>query len=137
MKRGCVLNAKIRSAALLRFQYGLRTLLLAFVVLSAVIAITIQWWTKPYVLTGTYPNGIRAWEQWNRRTLDWRLERIATIRYYRNGQQSYEYRLSTDQALFWTPDGKPTSSEEFWNHFTAEWPVPERDLDSQHPWPFD
>jgi hypothetical protein len=46
---------------------------------------------RPYVLTGTYPNGVRAWEQWNRRRLDGKLERIATIRYYRNGQKSYEY----------------------------------------------
>jgi hypothetical protein len=99
------------------------------------IVLLIRWWTTPYVLTGTYPNGVRAWEQWERRTVSGKIEHLATVRYYTSGQKSFEYR--DGMKTYWSPAGVPIDVEEWPQHFWEDSPeVVEQDSHSRRPWPF-
>jgi hypothetical protein len=116
-----------------RFQISLRSVFVAM--LAACIALTIaQWWFQPYVLTGSYSNGVRAWEQWNRRTISGRLTRLAMIRYYASGQKAYEYRDGKER--YWSHAGEPIDRDTFWKHHAEDSLIQPQDKDSRHPWPY-
>jgi hypothetical protein len=92
--------------------------LIAGLFISLVIGSAILWWTRPFVLTGSYPNGTRAWEQWERRTLTMKYRRIKTVRYYRNGQRSYVD--DRGRKAYFSPDGRTVSVDEWIKSFSKE-----------------
>jgi hypothetical protein len=117
-------------------RYRLRSLLIAITVISALLGMAVQWWRKPYVLFGTYSNGVRAWEQTERRTFDGRTEWLSTTRYYPNGRKSFESHSIDGVRRYWSPAGDPVSGEEWWQtSYPALVPVPDRDPTSRRPWP--
>jgi hypothetical protein len=93
-----------------RLRYGLRTLLAATAVVSLVLSLFLNWWTRPYAITGTYSNGVRAWEQWERRTVTGRIQHFKTLRWYRNGQIAFEHDVERARLRVWSPKGQPLSN---------------------------
>ena len=62
---------------------SLTSLVVFGIIVAAGIGLLLYWWTKPYVLTGSYSTGEHAWEQWERRTLRVEIAHIKTVRFYR------------------------------------------------------
>ena len=112
-------------------------MLISLTVLSILSGAAVQWWRKPYVLYGTYPNGVRAWEQTNQRTFDGQLMRLSLVRYYADGRKAYEYNLADDAEKFWSPTGEPIGSDEWSRLYHAGLPRVDRDPGSRHAWPFE
>jgi hypothetical protein len=82
------------------------------------MGLAIHWWTMPYVMTGSYANGARAWEQWEQRTLSLTIEDVATIRFYRNGQKALV--SASGKREYWSPDGSSIGEREFRSLFDQE-----------------
>ena len=101
-------------------------------VVAAGIGLTIRWWTAPYAMTGTYSNGIRAWEQWECRTVMMRIEHFKTVRYYPNGQTMMIADFDQDMQ-FWTPQGKRTDGRTAWNLW-SEARLPDTHDQSERPY---
>jgi hypothetical protein len=121
-----------------RVQFSLRGMLISLTVLSILTSAAVQWWRQPYVLYGTYPNGVRAWEQTNQRTFDGRLVSLGIIRYYHNGQRAYEYASADDTKRFWSPEGNGIEEDDFWRLYHSHLlPYVKRDPRSRHAWPFE
>jgi hypothetical protein len=118
-----------------RFQFSLRTFLLGFTAFTVLSALTLQWWLRPYALTGSYDNGNRAWEQWERRGLTGGIVHIKTIRFYPSGGKCIEYKKGGGIQYF-APDGT-TVQEQEWNTKYAGDIMPDvrRDPNSRRPWP--
>lgn len=114
-------------------RFSLRTLLIVLTVLSVLMGAGVRWWVTPYVLFGTYPDGVRAWEQTMQRTLKGGAKRIKMVRYYRNGRKGFDYDAQTDTARYWSPTGAAISEEECWKFFIREGPSPELDPRSPQP----
>lgn len=106
----------LRSA--FRIRFGLREFLLTIAGIGIALALVLRWWTQPYALTGTHSNGVRAWEQWERRTLTMQIAHVETIRFYRNGRKGFE--VAKGEANYWAPDGKPITQEEYWRYLVAD-----------------
>ena len=102
------------------FRFSLRFLMLAVLFFGLVLGVVVQWWTRPYVLTGSYANGVRAWEQWERRTLTLKLQNVKTVRFYSNGQRGYEYDFADGKSKYWSPDGQPISEEKGLEYFSED-----------------
>jgi hypothetical protein len=117
-------------------RFRLRTLLIVVFVV-AVLLTGVRWWFQPYSLTGSYPNGVRAWEQWHRRTLRYGLHHIATIRYYPNGQKAYEIYRSDDVKRYWSRAGEAIDQVTFYQQRDiGELLEFSRDPQSDFPWPY-
>lgn len=101
-----------------RFRFSLRQALLATACVGLLMGSAIHWWTKPYAMTGSYADGVRAWEQWERRTLSLNIEDVATIRFYRNGQKALV--SVSGKREYWSPDGNPIGDREFRAYFDQE-----------------
>ena len=114
-----------------RFRFTLRALLIAVLILGVAIAMLLRWWTQPYAITGSYPSGTRAWEQWERRTVTGQIEHIKTVRFYRNGRKSYE--LSNGIKHYWSPNGRAIIEKEWYSHFLAEGGEMPQDPSSKRP----
>ena len=111
-ERESVRSAKAFATRTLRLRLSLRSLLLAISCLALVFGFVGRWWTQPYALTGTHANGIRAWEQWERRTLTLQLTHIKTVRFYSNGQKGLDSPYEGEQR-YWSPDGVPITEDEY------------------------
>ncbi len=117
-------------------RYRLRTLLLSILVI-AVLLTGIRWWFQPYALTGSYPNGARAWEQWQRRTAGYGLQHLATIRYYSNGQKAYEINRGDNVKHYWLRNGEPIDQMTFYGQPDVDEVFTQpRDTQSDFPWPY-
>jgi hypothetical protein len=101
-----------------RIRFSLRQALLAIACLAIAVGLVSHWWTKPYAMTGSYANGVRAWEQWERRTLSLNIDHVATIRFYRTGQKAFV--SSRGKREYWSPDGNSVSEREFHSFFDQE-----------------
>ena len=114
-----------------RFRFSLRFLMLSVFCFALVVGGAVRWWTRPYAMTGTYPNGVRAWEQWERRTLTLKLQHLKTVRFYSNGQRGYEY--ADGETSCWSPDGQPVSEEEWLEYSSEDLATEVKDDQSQRP----
>ena len=95
------------------FRFSLRALLIAVACFGVLLGMALSWWTRPYALTGTHSNGIRAWEQWERRTSSLKIVHIRLIRFYRNGQKAYDCEYADPDPQYWSPEGQPTTEREY------------------------
>lgn len=104
-------------------RFGMRELLLTVSCIGLLLALVIRWWTLPYALTGSHPNGACAWEQWERRTVTMTIVHVKTVRYYRNGQKAYEFEAG-GKSQCWSPRGQSVSENEcladLWDDGLAE-----------------
>lgn len=83
-----------------------------FVLVTAVclsVGLSIRWWTKPYVTQYYWPDGTTKYEAWRQRTLTGHTVVLRRIGWYKNGQKSEDHDYSAGTALYWLPDGSPTS----------------------------
>jgi hypothetical protein len=123
----------------LSLRFSLRTLLFAIVVFGVGLGLAVSWWTRPYALHGSYPNGQRAWEQWERRTLALKLQHLSTTRWYADGNLAYEchdpYSANCSQT-YYSPDGSTVDDPGEWSakYLRLIQPVPEDDPDSRRPY---
>lgn len=101
-----------------RLQFSLRSLLLATAGVALVLGVVVGWWTRPYSLTGTHPNGVRGWETWERRTVTLRIAHIRTVLFHSSGQKGYEY--ADDEVRCWSPEGEPITEKRFMRYFWEE-----------------
>lgn len=96
-------------------RYRLQTLFVITAVASIGLGVLLSWWTRPYALTGSYPSGQRAWEQWERRTLTFQIEHIETIRWYPEGRVAYRsHAPGTRSKAYYAPDGEITDDAHTW-----------------------
>lgn len=120
-----------------RPRLTVRTTLILVAVACIVGGISVHAWTRPYVLTGSYPNGQRAWEQWERRTLSGQIEHVRTIRWYPNGQKAYDVRNAdaiTQMKSYWSPEGNPIADpNEWWKEYSSYLPERPQDPGSKRP----
>jgi hypothetical protein len=107
-----------------------RTLLAFATLFTIALALLIGWWTRPFVLAGTFPNGAIAWQQWERRTLSLNYEHIKTVRFYPSGQKSFEF--TDGKKTYWSPEGKEISASRWWGLYTD---LPEAIDDPGNEWP--
>jgi hypothetical protein len=105
-------------------RYRLRTLLIVLALGLPTLALT-AWRLLPYSRTGSYPNGIHAWEQWEQRSLSGQANRIAMIRRYPSGRKAFEFRSGV--KTYWLEDGRVVTEEEWWtlNSISPMFYVPE------------
>jgi hypothetical protein len=106
--------------AMRRFRFSLRGLLLAITCVGILLCVVLRWWTEPYALTGTHSNGIRAWEQWERRTPTLKIVHIRTLHFYRNGQKGYEYEYVNGKPQCWSPEGQRITEREYATYFLED-----------------
>jgi hypothetical protein len=97
-------------------RYRLRTLLIV-VAIVALATQGLRLWRLPHAFIGTYPNGVRAWEQWHRRNFTGGEEYQFIVRYYTDGRISLDTR--TGQTRYWSPDGRRISVDE-WTKFVLQ-----------------
>ncbi len=103
------------------FRFTLRGALIAIACIGILLAFIVRWWTRPYALTASHPNGIRAVEEWERRTLSLNVVRVKTVRYYRNGVKRYEGSgIAPDARRYWSPAGDPISVDEYGDFLEAD-----------------
>lgn len=77
----------------------------------------VLWWTRPYALTGSHANGVRAWEQWERRTLTFKIQLIKTLRWYPDGALAIEHHHSHNgKRTYYAPNGEVVGSQREWAH---------------------
>ena len=99
----------------MRFRFRLRTLIVGMTVAAVVFALMFSWWTRPYSLTGSYANGQRAWEQWERRTLTLGIQHVKTIRWFPDGTLTFESRVSpNDTKTYYAPNGDVIDDQRQW-----------------------
>lgn len=121
-----------------RLRLGVRILLVLAIIACVAIGISAYVWTRPYVLTGSYPNGQPAWEQWERRTLSGRIEHVRTVRWYPNGQKAFEgWSVDSGARIYWAPDGAKIDDPRRWAQKHAHRLLPERPQDPESKRPFD
>lgn len=89
-----------------RLQFTLRVCLVAITVVTVALFAAVRHWTKPYAITGAYPNGQVAYEQWERRTLTGQVEHIKTLRWFPNGKRAYESGAGASGAVYWGLGGE-------------------------------
>ena len=99
----------------MRFRFHLRTLFLGTFVAAVLLGIVVSWWTRPYALTGSYANGQRAWEQWERRTLTLGIQHVETTRWYPDGTLAFKSRGSpTGTESYYAPNGDRIDDPRTW-----------------------
>lgn len=89
---------------------------------------------RPYCLTGTYGNGVRAWEQWEQ--YSWSLQplHMRTVRFYRNGKVSMISEGS--RKTYWDLDGNEVDAATFYQLFKEQGSEVGQDADSNRPLSF-
>ncbi len=122
-----------------RLHFRLRTLLIAIAVIGVGLGLTVSWWTRPYALHGSYPNGQRAWEEWERRTLKLNIQHVSTTRWYPDGSLAYECHNAFSpncSETYYSPDGCMIDDPREWSgkYVRLIQPVPEGDPDSRRPY---
>ena len=84
-------------------------------VAAIVLGALLSWWTRPYALTGSYPSGQRAWEQWERRTFTFQIEHVETIRWYPEGTVAYRsHAPGTRSKAYYAPNGDIIEDARTW-----------------------
>lgn len=116
-----------------RLRFSMRTLLIAVLVFGTSAALGLRWWTQPYVITGSYPDGGRAWEQWERRSLAGKIVHVRTIRFHRNGRTSYEHDFRNGETTCLTPEGRAISKQQWYSQFADDMQSARQDPASQRP----
>jgi len=120
-------------------RFSLRTLLITIAVFGVGLGLAVSWWTRPYALHGSYPNGQRAWEQWERRTLALKLQHLSTKRWYPDGSLAYECHdpfSPNCSETYYSPDGSTVDDPGEWSgkYLRLIQPVPDDDPDSRRPY---
>ncbi len=96
-------------------RFRLRTLFVATTILAIGLGLLVSWWTRPYALTGSYPNGQRAWEQWERRTPTLQIQHLKTIRWYPDGSIAcHSLANATGTMRYYAPNGDLVSDSRTW-----------------------
>ena len=113
---------------------SVRTLMLATTLLAVVGITTYRVWTKPYARFGTWPDGRRAWEEWERRDLLFELEYTRSLRWYPNGQIANDYDKRNHVELSWDPDGNSINGDQWMDLLTME--MPAESTDSYRPFEY-
>ncbi|MGN6545329.1 MAG: hypothetical protein ACTHK7_09800 [Aureliella sp.] len=88
-----------------QIQFTARVIIAACAV-TAVAVVLALCWIEPYAIMATYPNGQRAYEQWERRTLTGKIEHIKTVRWFPDGKPAFEGRAAGGGGTYWAPNGK-------------------------------
>ena len=128
-------------------RYSLKTLLASVLVIAAAMGLLLNYWTRPYCITGTYSNGVRAWEQWEVRTLTMKIAHVKTVRYYSSGEKMMVVRnryktrgdgvhLTTIGEAYWSPTGEQISSAKT-RKFRAEDPLGSENPEPDNELPFE
>ena len=98
------------------WQFGLRALLAAMLVVGVGLGLFVRWWTAPFVIDhARYDNGAVWLHHLARRDLTGRISTIEATWYYSNGQKANE-----SSKAFWSPDGKPVTWAESFRHQRAD-----------------
>lgn len=101
------------------------------------VGLAVHVWTRPYVLIGSYSNGQRAWEQWERRKLSGQIEHVRTVRWYPDGQKAFEVRNASAKAptkYYWSPAGeKIADPNQWWKEYSSSLPERPQDPGSTRP----
>lgn len=114
-----------------RFRCTVKHMLAAMAVVAIAVALGLATLYRPYCLTGTYENGNRAWEQWERYSWSLRPTHIRTVRYYRNGQIGMI--SEGGDKIYRDLEGNKTDVAVFYKLLQEEGGEVERDLDSRRP----
>ena len=120
-----------------RPRFTVRTTLVLVATGCIVGAVSVYAWTRPYAVTGSYPNGQLAWEQWERRTLSGQIEHVRTTRWYPDGRKAFEGRnagaRNADKNLL-VPEGeKIADPSQWWKEYSSYLPEQPQDPGSKRP----
>jgi hypothetical protein len=97
-----------------RWQFSLRGLLFVILMASVGFGLSAHMWFSPVINRGYHENGRVAWEQRQVRNARGDPLHVKTLRYYSNGQKSFECGAHGANMRFWLPSGEPTTDLQAW-----------------------
>jgi hypothetical protein len=100
-----------------RWQFSLRWLLAATLVIGVGLGLFARWWTAPYAERIYFPNGALRYERSLRRDWRGRISLVKATAYYSTGQTAIE-KAPGGYGKFWSPQGEPVSfhqADHYWH----------------------
>ncbi|AMV34958.1 hypothetical protein VN12_22720 [Pirellula sp. SH-Sr6A] len=99
----------------MKIRFRIRTFFLGAIIVAVLLGILGSWWTRPYALTGSYANGQRAWEQWERRTLSLGIQSVETIRWFPDGSLAFRWKAKrANKKTYYSPNGDTIDNPQEW-----------------------
>jgi hypothetical protein len=95
-----------------RWQFGLRSLPAATLMVGVGLGLFAHWWTTPVVdKFWAHRNGVVGYEEWSQRDWRGRLRTVKTIGRYSTGRKLAESKGFEEHLTWWLPDGTAATAE--------------------------